>query len=201
MSKWYPMPWPPLTCQLGNVFFLSKMLLQGSNHDNHVYVGSCAMLRPSILSWFPFESSKHLGFSSDFFEVLADYWQAMTLADAAAKCWYKLPIVHQLEAGYPLWEGCWCCGFWPEETLQFFVGWLDICSFTFKSVRHGNLTDSFPATTFAKQGEVHGCGFRFENNFMCVRNFDNNVSYHQRQTKLVIFETSIHLKVSRFSGW
>jgi len=29
--------------------------------------------------------------------VLADYWQAMTLADAAAKCWYKLPIVHQLE--------------------------------------------------------------------------------------------------------
>ena len=37
----------------------------------------------------------------NFYEVLADYWQAMTLADAAAKCWYKLPIVHQLEAGYP----------------------------------------------------------------------------------------------------
>ena len=67
-------------------------------------VGSRAMLCPSILRWFPFESSKHLGFffrCSCFYEVLADYWQAMTLADAAAKCWYKLPIVHQLEAGYP----------------------------------------------------------------------------------------------------
>ena len=31
-------------------------------------------------------------------EVMADFWQANELADAAAKSWYALPMVHQLEA-------------------------------------------------------------------------------------------------------
>ena len=34
-------------------------------------------------------------------EVMADFWQANELADAAAKSWYALPMVHQLEAAAP----------------------------------------------------------------------------------------------------
>ena len=132
-------------------------------------VGSRAMLCPSILRWFPFESSKHLGF---FFQMFMFLWGAggLLAGNDVGRCCCKMlvqtsyctstggrlsMVIHSDRDAGVVVSGR------KKRSKFLLVDW----DWIFFCLPHGNLTDSFPTTTLAKQGEVHGCGFRFENTF------------------------------------